>query len=182
MQAAGQAAGTAIGAAIGTYVGGPVGGVVGAQIGSSAVGSIQSFTAGDTQTEIEEAALETNRAQARESAAERSAVLAGKFRKALATQVSIASMRGGSGSLALQFGRESMENYLADKDAIARGLQISETQSKIAEAEIDANANARHLKALSNFTTSAFSSINFSNLLKGTGGGKGGGTTSGGGK
>ena len=168
-QAGQQAAGAAVGAAIGAFAGGPVGAVAGAQIGAASVGAIQSKFAGDTQGMLDEAALNLNLEQARLSAAEKSAALARNFRKSLASQVAIASMRGGAGSLVAQFGAESYQNFIQDNKAIEAGLNIAEAQGKIGRAQLKADANTRDIKALSSFATSSFDAVNFSNLLKGGG-------------
>lgn len=160
----GQAAGMAVGAAVGSLFG-PLGTAAGASIGSGAAGYFQQSSANKTQGQLDEAALNLNMEQARLKASEQSSTLARNFRKALASQVAVASMRGGSGSLAAQFGRESYQNYLEDKSAIDAGLAVSEAQGKLSGAQIEADKQTRDLKALSNFTSTAFSGVNFSNLL-----------------
>ena len=169
-QAGQQAAGAAVGAAIGAVAAGPMGAITGAQIGSSAVGAVQSAVAGSSQDMMDRAALKLNLEQARLNAAEKSSAVARNFRKSLASQVAIASMRGGAGSLALQFGNESIQNYLQDKSAIEAGLQIAETKSDFALADLKAKKNVRNIKTFSNFAESTFNAFNFSGLLKGGGG------------
>ena len=164
-QASGQAAGLAVGAAVGSLLG-PVGTYAGAAIGVGAAGFLQQSSANKTQGQLDEAALNLNMEQARLKAAEQSSMLARNFRKALASQVAVASMRGGAGSIAAQFGSESYQNYMEDKSAIESGLAVSEAQGKLSSAQLSADKNTRDLKALSNFTSTAFSGVNFSNLLK----------------
>lgn len=173
-QAAGQAAGAAVGAAVGGVLGGPAGAFAGASIGAGGVGFLQQRSAGQTQGMLDSAALQLNAEQARTQAAERSAALARTFRKSLASQMALATMRGGAGSLAAQFGVESFQNYMEDRKAIESGLAVSESSTKIGEATNKAKANERDLRAVSNFASTAFSGVNFSNLLKsgGQGGGK----------
>lgn len=175
-QASQQAAGAAVGAAIGFVVtaGNPAGAIMGGQLGAAGVGAVQSKFAGDTQGDIDEAALNLNLEQARLSAAEKSAALARNFRKSLASQIAIASMRGGAGSLVAQFGSESFQNYMEDKSAIEAGLAVSETQGSIGKAKLKADANTRDIKSFGNFASSSFDAVNFSNLLKGSGSNGGG--------
>jgi len=168
-QAGQQAAGAAVGAAIGAVAGGPAGAVAGASIGAGVVGAGQSYFAGQEQGLLDKAALETNLAQARASAAEKSAVLASNFRKSLASQVAIAGMRGGAGSLVAQFGIEDFQNFMQDQKAIELGLKVSETQGKIGEAQNKADANTRNIKTAKDFASTTLDAVNFSNLLKGKG-------------
>lgn len=165
-QAGQQAAGAAVGAAVGFAAGGPAGAFAGASIGAAGVGALQAHDASETQGIMDEAALKVNMAQARQTAAERSALLARNFRKSLASQVAIASMRGGSGSLVAQFGTEAFQNFIEDQGAIEAGLDVAETQGKLSSAQIDANKETRDLKALGKFSSTAFDAVNFSNLLK----------------
>ena len=167
-QAGQQAAGAAVGAAVGFVATGfnPAGAAAGAGIGAAAVGALQSKSAGDTQGELDEATLNLNMEQARLSAAEKSAVLARNFRKSLASQVAIAGMRGGAGSLVAQFGAESFQNYMEDKTAIEAGLEVSEAQGKLSTAQLGADATVRDMKTVTAFASSASKAINFSDLLK----------------
>ena len=166
-QAGQQAAGAAVGAAVGAVAGGPPGAIAGASLGASAVGAGQSFFAGEDQNTIDQAALKLNVEQARLSASEKSAVLARNFRKSLASQVAIASMRGGAGSLAAQFGAESYQNFLQDQKSIDVGLNVSETQAKIADANARAIRNTSEIKTGTTFGSSALNAVNVSGLLKG---------------
>lgn len=168
-QAGQQAAGAAVGAAVGAVAGGPVGAVMGAQIGGATVAAGQSYFAGQEQGMLDDAALKMNMAQARLNAAEKSAVLARNFRKSLASQVAVAAMRGGTGSLVAQFGIEDYQNYMQDQKAIESGLKIAETQGAIGEAQNKADANTRDIKVFKDFTSSVGDAVNFSNLLKGKG-------------
>ena len=158
---AGQAAGLAVGAAVGSLVGQPL---AGAAIGSSAAGFFGEAKENKIQGTIDQAALNLNREQARLKAAEAGAIHARNFRKNLASQLSVASMRGGSGSIAAQVGAESMGNFARDQQAIDTGLAISETAGDIAQADLSAKQAQRDLTALTRFTSNAFSGINL-NLL-----------------
>lgn len=163
--AAGQAAGLAVGAAVGAIAGGPAGATAGAQIGVAGAGFLQQRKAGQVQDTLDTAALRLNQEQARTVAAEKSAIHAANFRKALASTVAFASLRGGAGSVARQFGQESVKSFLEDQKAIESGLQISEAQTDISRANLSAKSTARNITNLSRFAQSAFSGVNL-NLLK----------------
>ena len=161
---AGQAAGLAVGAAVGSIVPG-VGTLAGAGIGSAAAGFFSETELGQTQGTIDQAALNLNREQARLKAAETGAIHAGNFRKKLASKLSVASMRGGSGSVAAQVGAESMGSFLRDQRAIETGLAVSEAQGAISQADLSAKQATRDLAAATRFGTQAFSGVNL-NLLQ----------------
>lgn len=163
--AAGQAAGLAVGAAVGAIAGGPAGATAGAQIGVAGAGFLQQRKAGKTQETLDRTSLRLNQEQARTAAAEKSAIHARNFRKALASTVAFASLRGGSGSVARQFGQESFKNFLEDQQALQAGLEISEAQTAISQANLSAKSNARNITNLSRFAQSAFGGVNL-NLLK----------------
>ncbi len=161
--AAGQAAGLAVGAAVGSIIPG-VGTMAGAALGAGVTGLFQQQHASGIQTQLDTAALELNREQARLKAAEGSAVHAANFRQALASQVSSAAMRGGTGSLVAQFGHQAYASFLRDQRAIEAGLEVSEAQADITGAGIAAQKESRDIAALTRFGQTAFSGINL-NLL-----------------
>lgn len=165
--AAGQAAGLAIGAAIGSFFG-PAGALAGASFGSSAAGYLGESSANRIQSTLDNAALQLNMEQARLKAAEQSAVHAENFRQALAHQVSLASMRGGSGSLVAQFGNQAYKEYIEDRKAIDRGLAIAEAQGKLAGAELTASSVSRDLNAFSRFSQNAFRGIDLNIFSRGS--------------
>lgn len=156
----GQAVGLAVGAAVGSVV--PVvGTMVGAAIGSAAGGFIDSRTANQAQGSLETAALNLQMEQARHSAAEQSSIHATNFRKSLASQIALTSMRGGSGSVMTQFGQESYRNFLLDQQAIGVGLSIKEASGGIARADIAGRGELREAKAFSSAVSSATQGLNF---------------------
>lgn len=161
--AAGQAAGLAVGAAVGSVLGQPL---AGASIGAGATGLLQERSASKSQRIIDTEALELNRQQARLKAAETSAIHASSYRKALASQISIASMRGGTGSLISQFASDAFKKFASEQRAIDTGLSLSEVQSGITQAGIDAKRASREITALTRFASSSLSGINLNNLTK----------------
>ena len=162
--AAGQAAGMAVGAAVGSFVP-AIGTAAGASIGSATAGLIQQTSLGHAQGQVDQAALDLNREQARLQAAERSAIHASNFRQALASQVSLASMRGGAGSVVAQFGQQAFKTFMQDQKAIEAGLTVAETQAGIQQAGLSATQSKRDLLAATQFATTAFEGLNL-NLLK----------------
>ena len=163
--AAGQAAGLAVGAAVGSVVPG-VGTLIGAGVGS-AVGAIggglydytQSQKISGAQTKIDTAALKLNQAQAHAKAAATGAVHPANFRQALAHQVALSTMRGGSGSLATQFGNQAYRTFVEDQQAIEAGVAISDVQTELGQADISARGAAAQTYNLGR-SISAFDGIN----------------------
>lgn len=163
--AAGQAAGLAVGAAVGSIVPG-VGSLVGASVGGS-IGSVAGglFDFGTTsrltaaQQKVDTAALKLNQAQFHAKASAAGAIHAANFRQALASQVALATMRGGSGSLATQFGSQAYSSFLADQKAIDAGVEVADVQSQLGQADIDARAAAASQLNLGR-AVSAFDGIN----------------------
>jgi hypothetical protein len=162
--AAGQAAGLAVGAAIGSIIPG-IGTLAGGAIGAGAAGLFQQQDASGIQTKLDTEALQLNREQARLKAAESSAIHAANFRQALASQISSAAMRGGTGSLVSQFGHQAYASFLRDQRAIEAGLAISEAQADITQAGITAQKTSRDISALTRFGQTSFTGINL-NLLQ----------------
>jgi hypothetical protein len=158
--AAGQAAGLAVGAAVGSVLG-PVGTLAGASIGGSLGGFYDSYSASGTQHKIDTAAIKLNQAQYHAKAASAAATHAENFRQALASQVAISSMRGGSGSLGVQFGNQAYRTFAEDQKAIEAGVKVADVQSQLAEADATARRDATRLAAGSR-VLSALDSINLS--------------------
>jgi len=139
----GQAAGLAVGAAVGSVVPG-VGTAVGASLGSAAGSLVDS----SLQEEMESTALQLNQDQAHAAASDKSAMHASNFRQALASQVSMANMRGGAGSLGSQFGSQAMRTFEADQRAIQIGDAVTDVAGALGKADISARAGARRTKAV----------------------------------
>lgn len=127
-----------------------------------------SFLAGQSaaksQYKLDAASIELAREQARTQAAESAQQNALGFRKALASQVALASMRGGSGSLVRQFGAESYSNFLKDQAAIDRGVRVSDAQSLTALAQAKANRYVAGVKGITDFGQAALSAWNLNTL------------------
>jgi hypothetical protein len=155
---AGQAAGLAVGAAVGSVVPG-VGTIAGASIGGSLGGFYDSYTASGTQHKVDTAVIKLNQAQYHAKASEAAATHAANFRQALASQVAISSMRGGSGSLGIQFGNQAYQTFAQDQKAIESGVKVADVQTQLSEADSSARRDASILSAGSR-VLSALDSIN----------------------
>lgn len=86
-------------------------------------------------------------------------VLLSQCLQALASQIAIASMRGGSGSLATQFGNQAYRTFIEDQQAIEAGLKVSDVQSELGTADITARTDASRIAAIGR-TISAFDGLN----------------------
>lgn len=159
--AAGQAAGLAVGAAVGSVLAPGFGTLAGASIGGSLGGFYDSYSASGTQHKIDTAAIKLNQAQYHAKAASAAATHAENFRQALASQVAISSMRGGSGSLGVQFGNQAYRTFAQDQAAIEAGVKVADVQSQLSEADATARRDATRLAAGSR-VLSALDSINLS--------------------
>ena len=156
---AGQAAGLAVGAAIGSFVPG-VGTIAGAAVGGSVGGYFDTTKSNANQAKLEREALKLNQAQFHNKAAAQGAIHAANFRQSLAHQVSLAGMRGGSGSLATQFGSQAYKTFLEDQQAIEAGVKVSDVQTSLSNADISGRNAAGDTLAFGRAAISAFDSIN----------------------
>jgi len=156
--AGGQAAGLAVGAAIGSFVPG-VGTIAGAAAGGAIGGYFDSTKNNADQARMEREALKLNQAQFHNKAAAQGAIHAANFRQSLAHQVSIAGMRGGSGSLATQFGQQAYKTFLEDQQAIEAGVAVSDAQTALSGSDISNRQVAGDTLALGR-AISAFDGIN----------------------
>lgn len=167
----GQAAGLAVGAAvgsillpgIGTALGGSIGAgtgaLAGAGIGVGLAGAGESLSLSNSQRKIDTAALLLNQSLFHAKAASQSAIHAANFRQSLAHQVSIASMRGGSGSLVSQFGNQAYKNFIEDQKAIEQGVKVADVQTELGKADITARSMAGQVSAVGR-AISAFDGLN----------------------
>lgn len=107
------------------------------------------------QYKIDEAGIELQREQSRLQAAEAGAQHATGFRKALASQVALASMRGGAGSVLRQFGSDSYSNFIKDQEAIKRGVRLADIQAVHNSAQAHANKYSSNVKGLTQFASTS---------------------------
>lgn len=121
----------------------------------AAGGAGASMFGGRLQQKMDLAAIDLNQEQARLQAAEASAQNAMSFRKALASQVALASLRGGAGSVVRQFGGESYSNFLQDQESIKRGSRLTDIRAQQQRAQASGNRATNDLKALTDFAQTA---------------------------
>lgn len=156
--AAGQAAGLAVGAAVGSIIPG-AGTLIGASLGGSLGGFYDSYTSSGAQHKIDTATIKLNQAAFHAKAADAAATHAANFRQALASQVAISSMRGGGGSLGVQFANQAYQTFAQDQAAIEAGVKVADVQSQLSEADATARRDASRIAAGSR-VISALDSIN----------------------
>ena len=157
--AAGQAAGLAVGAAVGSLVAPGAGTLAGAAIGGSLGGVYDSTTNASAQKTIDTEAIKLNQQIAHNKADATAAVHAENFRQALASQVALSSFRGGSGSLAAQFGNQAYRSFIEDQEAIQAGIDVADVQSELSLADTKARNEATNLAAVGRLV-SAFDGLN----------------------
>ena len=131
-----------------------------AATGVAGASYLSQSSAARTQRIIDEGAIELQQEQYRLQAAEAASQNATSFRKALASQVALASLRGGSGSVLRQFTGESYHNFLQDQEAIKRGVRLSDIQAMHNRAQSSANQSASNLKGLTQFAGASLNAWN----------------------
>ena len=135
----------------------------------SGVSLIGQREASKNQYMVDSANIELQKEQAKLQAAEAAQQHASGFRKALASQVALASMRGGSGSVLRQFGSESFSNFLQDQEAIKRGVRLADIAALNRQAEASGLRAASELNAWTRFGASTIDAWNI-NAITGGGG------------
>lgn len=159
--AAGQAAGLAVGAAVGSVIAPGAGTLAGASIGGSLGGFYDSYSAAKTQHKLDTATIKLNQELYHAKASEAAATHASNFRQALASQVALSGMRGGSGSLGVQFSNQAYQTFAQDQKAIEAGVKLADVQSQISRADSTARRDSSILTAGTR-ALSALDSINLS--------------------
>ena len=157
--AAGQAAGLAVGAAVGSIISPGAGMLIGASLGGSVGGFFDSNSASRAQHKLDTATIKLNQAAFHAKAADAAATHAANFRQALASQVALSGMRGGSGSLGVQFANQAYQTFAQDQAAIEAGVKVADVQSQIGLADTTARREASQIAAGSR-VLSALDSIN----------------------
>ena len=69
-------------------------------------------------------------------------------------------MRGGSGSLATQFGNQAYRTFVEDQKAIEMGVKVGDVQTDLGKADIDARTQAAQTMAIGKAAVSAFDGLN----------------------
>lgn len=85
------------------------------------------------------------------------------FKQNIASQVALASVRGGPGSTSLrQFGSASYANFLQDQASIARGVRNVGTSAQLQRGGASTKRLGRDLGILANTAGNIFNMTNFS--------------------
>jgi hypothetical protein len=121
-------------------------------------------SAAKSQRNVDLANAELVQEQSRLRAAQAAQQSTVGFRKALASQLALAGMRGGSGSVMRQFGSESYSNYLADQENINRGMSIANIQAQNSKAQAYGNEAASNQRGLAQLTSTGLAGFNLNNL------------------
>jgi hypothetical protein len=116
-------------------------------------------SAAKNQFTLDESAIELERERARLQAAEGAAIHASGFRKALASQVALSSLRGGAGSVTRQFTSESYGNFMKDQEAIKRGVRLSDIKALNELAGARGAKSAANIRGLTQFAGTALNSF-----------------------
>lgn len=101
-----------------------------AAVGVGAASSLTSMVGNKSQLDLDLSTIELRRDTAKMQAAELANQNAQGFRRALASQVALASFRGGSGSVARQFSSNSFSSFFQDQEAIKRGARFADLRAK----------------------------------------------------
>lgn len=137
--------------------------LLGGLIGLEGLSAFGQSSQAKSQEKLDLATIQLNREEAKLASAEKALMNASSFRKSLASQLAMASFRGGPGSsIASQIGSESMFNFGQDQRAIERGMQGIDTAASLAGAGAKARSSAQRMSAMLNFGTSTLGSINAS--------------------
>lgn len=130
-------------------------------LAGSTLASAGGLYASSKQEKLEKSlnAAETERAML--SGSETALNASKDFRTALSSQLAINSLRGGSGgSLAAQFGAESIANFMSDQRALASQQQFLPIQRDIKNAESSSKRLARDTRTIGSFLKSGSDYIN----------------------
>lgn len=140
-------------------------GAAAASVGLSAYSAITQVSAAKSQRIVDESAINLKNEQAKFQAEEQALLHTTNFRKSLASQLAIAGMRGGAGSIATQLGQESLSNLNQDLTAIQRGARLADVQSSQARAESRGRVSATKTTAITQFGKSTLDTLNMNEIF-----------------
>lgn len=117
------------------------------------------------QSKLDQSQLKLQTEQARLAASDQALTQTRDFRQALASQLAISSLRGGSGgSLMRQFGATSMANFLDDQKSLQSKRRFIEASASSERSGILSRQLSRDINAVGGLLESSFQQVNFSNL------------------
>lgn len=140
--------------------------VIGAQVAISAAQGYQEVQASKSQAEVSEASIELDSAQTEFDIRATAASQSEQFRRDLASQLTLATYRGGAG-MARQFASQSFSAYGQDMLALDRASQTNAIRTLNQKAQAQATKAAGYTNA---FTGGLQSIIGTAGMM--TGGGK----------
>lgn len=137
---------------------------------ASAASTGASMIASGKQEKLDLAMINAETERAKLQATDQALVQAQTFRQALASQLAISSLRsGGGGSIARQFGAQSVANFLRDQNALQSTKNFIDIASKGNIATAKSQRLTRDFNAINNLINTGMGAINLSKTLPGTG-------------
>lgn len=147
--------------------------VIGAQATMAAASAYGQSKAASNQFMVDEATIGLEKAQGEYEIARTAAMESENFRRNLASQVSLASYRGGAG-VARQFAGQSFATFSKDLAAVERAYSMNDVRALNKTAQAQANKYTTGIGAITGFASSIIqpaSSAALSNLFgSGSGG------------
>ena len=132
-------------------------------LASSTISTVGGLYFSSQQEKIDKAVNNAETERARLVGAETALTSARDFRTALSSQLAISSLRGGaSGSLAAQFGSQSVANFMADQRTLASNQKFIGIKSDLRGAEIQSQRFARDVNSVSSLIKAGSESLNMS--------------------
>lgn len=136
-------------------------GLMVASAASTGLGLVQSRQ----QEKLELASLQLEAETAKTQATDEALVRAKSFREALASQLAISSLRGGTGgSLVRQFGAVSVSNFLKDQDVLGKRQQYIDIATSLNRASITSGRFGRDISSIGGLVQSGFGAMNLNAL------------------
>lgn len=132
---------------------------------ASAAATGGSIFASKNQARNEMAMLNAETERAKLEATDLALAQTQSFRKALASQLALSSLRGGSGgSLMRQFGAESIANFLKDQGVLDRKKAFIDVAAQSQQATIKGNQFSRNASAIGSLVGGGLQSVNLSSF------------------
>lgn len=134
-------------------------------LASAAVTTAGGLYSSSQQQKLDMAINNAETERARLAGAETALTASRDFRSALSSQLAIASLRGGTGgSLASQFGAESISNFLADQRSLESQQKFLGIRSSIRSSEIKSQRVARDTQSVGSLLKAGADAYNINKL------------------
>lgn len=136
--------------------GGMTAGLLALSAASTGAGMAQSRA----QQRLETATIKADTEMAKLQTQERAYQTSQNFRKALASQLALSSLRGATGtSLTRQFAAESISNMLADQKSFDRRQRFLDTAAGMQRSQAKANRFARDFSSVGSLLTAGIGAV-----------------------